>query len=279
MRVRSSFAAVVALVLVVVVAPEATGKGGTVITSCGQTVTTNAVLGQDLFCNGDGIVVGADRITINLNGHGVFGDGDPGDRGVNAFGCCNNVTVENGVIRDFDVGIDADLDDHFSIKNVVASGNSIGIEAIQGVSDSIQSSTASGNKVGIQIGFAEQSSVTSSTASGNRDYGVSEGGVGNKIKSVTAAGNGIGGLLVGGSGTSVTSSTANGNGFDGIDVPGDSVTLKGNTTDGNGFGFARSDPPFDFHGLGISATGPNPSGKNTAHGNDDDAECNPSYLC
>ena len=52
MRLRASLAGVVALVLVVVVAPEATGGGGTPINSCGQTVTTSAVLTQDLVCAG-----------------------------------------------------------------------------------------------------------------------------------------------------------------------------------------------------------------------------------
>ena len=188
MKLRASLAAAVALVLVVVVAPEATGKGGTVITSCGQTVTTNAVLGQDLFCNGEGIVVGAAKITINLNGHRLFGDGDQADEGVSADGCCDNVTVENGVIRDFGVGIFAFRVDHFSVRNVVASGNGGGIFLQQSASDSIQFSTTSGNVGGISLDNAQQSSVTSSTASGNRDFGLFDSGGGDKIKSVTASG-------------------------------------------------------------------------------------------
>ena len=278
MRLRSSLAAAVALVLVVVVAPEATGKGGTVITSCGQTVTTNAVLGQDLFCNGDGIVVGAAKITINLNGHRLFGDGDPGDKGVSADGCCDNVTVENGVIRDFDVGIFANDVHFFLVKNVVVSGN--GLNAIRetvGFRNSIQSSTASGNLTGIDITGGAYLSVTSSTASGNALYGVADSGVGDKIRSVTASGNATG-ILVEGANASVTSSTAIGNTFDGIVATGDSVTLKGNTADGNGFDTTIG-PLFDFRGFGISALGVNPSGKNTAQGNDNDAECDPSYLC
>ena len=231
MRLRSSLAAAVALVLVVVVAPEATGKGGTVITSCAQTVTKSAVLGQDLFCNGDGIVVGAAKITINLNGHKLFGDGAQGDEGVNAVGCCDNVTVENGVIRDFGIGIDAERDDHFSVRNVVASGNGLGIYLAGAVSGSIQSSTVSGNLNGITIIGGQHSSVTSSTASGNRSFGLVDYGVGDKIRAVTASGNVGDGIRVGAaaSGTSVTSSTADGNGSLGIAVDGNSVTLKGNT--------------------------------------------------
>jgi hypothetical protein len=78
MRLWVVVAAIVALVLVlvVVVAPEASGKGGTPITSCGQVVTTNAVLTLDLVCTGNGIVVGASGITIDLKGFTIRGDGD-----------------------------------------------------------------------------------------------------------------------------------------------------------------------------------------------------------
>ena len=82
MKRRAGWAAVVAFVLVVVVAPEATGKGGTPIVSCGQVVTTNAVLTLNLPCTGDGIVVGAPGITVDLNGHRLMGDGGAGDYGV-----------------------------------------------------------------------------------------------------------------------------------------------------------------------------------------------------
>jgi parallel beta-helix repeat protein len=42
--------------------------------SCGQTITTNTVLGHDLVnCDGPGLVIGADGITLDLGGHTVSG--------------------------------------------------------------------------------------------------------------------------------------------------------------------------------------------------------------
>ena len=82
MRLRASLAAVAVLVLVVVVAPEATGGGGTSITSCGQTVTTSAVLTQNLNCTGSGVIVGASGITIDLRGFTIQGDRGVGDYGI-----------------------------------------------------------------------------------------------------------------------------------------------------------------------------------------------------
>ena len=66
----------------VAVAPEANGKGGTPITFCGQSVTTNAVLAQDLACTGHGITVNAPNVTVDLNGHTLTGDGGTLDNGV-----------------------------------------------------------------------------------------------------------------------------------------------------------------------------------------------------
>jgi hypothetical protein len=73
-----TLAAIVAFVLVVV-APEASGGAGTPIITCGQVVTTNAFLTQNLHCTAsDGIVVGADKITIDLKGFRLRGDASSG---------------------------------------------------------------------------------------------------------------------------------------------------------------------------------------------------------
>jgi hypothetical protein len=170
-----------------------------------------------------------------------------------------------------------------------------------GTSDSISSSNASGNAIyGIDIA-AQNTTVTSSLAIGN-DVGVEDTGVGNNFKSVNTSGNRTQGFDVytPASQTTITSSTANSNGWDGINVRAgtvsitsstadgnrligievstDSATLKGNTADTNGYDLDYH-PPFDFFGLGIQVSGLNPTGKNTAHGNDNDSECDPSYLC
>ena len=45
--------------------------------SCGDTITTDTKLHADLLnCPGDGIFIGADNITLDLNGHTIDGDGD-----------------------------------------------------------------------------------------------------------------------------------------------------------------------------------------------------------
>ena len=82
---------------------------------CGDTITADTRLDGDLVdCPNNGIVIGADDITLDLNGHRIDGDGTP------AAGCnprkepCDNgvfndghdgVTVERGSLRDFAIGV------------------------------------------------------------------------------------------------------------------------------------------------------------------------------
>jgi hypothetical protein len=46
--------------------------------SCGETITTDTTLHTDLLnCKNHGIVIGADGITLDLNGHLIDGDATP----------------------------------------------------------------------------------------------------------------------------------------------------------------------------------------------------------
>lgn len=83
--------------------------------TCGATVTTDTKLTSDLLnCPDNGLVIAADDITLDLNGHTIRGDGAP-------FGPCpdgaicdvgianvrghNGVTIKSGSVQRFDVGV------------------------------------------------------------------------------------------------------------------------------------------------------------------------------
>jgi parallel beta-helix repeat protein len=82
---------------------------------CGDTITTDATLHHNLVnCPNNGIVIGADDVTLDLNYHSIDGDGTP------AAGCdprrefCDvgvlndghdGVTVTNGSLRQFGIGV------------------------------------------------------------------------------------------------------------------------------------------------------------------------------
>ena len=81
---------------------------------CGQTLTTSVRLANDLTdCPGDGLVAGADGITVDLDGHTIDGVAstacdrpDAPSHGIADAGN-DGVTIENGTVRQFDFGVSA----------------------------------------------------------------------------------------------------------------------------------------------------------------------------
>lgn len=80
---------------------------------CGDRLTRNTVLTKDLYCQKDGLKIGAHGITLDLNGYTIFGPGRPGTKGVQNSGYDNVVIsgaisgqISGGRIRGFDHGIE-----------------------------------------------------------------------------------------------------------------------------------------------------------------------------
>ena len=82
--------------------------------SCGETITADTTLDSDLTdCPNNGIVIGADDITLDLNDHVIDGDGTPAagcgpeddcDLGLASIGH-DGVTVVHGSVREFAIGV------------------------------------------------------------------------------------------------------------------------------------------------------------------------------
>jgi parallel beta-helix repeat protein len=106
-----------ALVACAVIGATAASGGGVPASqvSCGERITADTTLQQDLVnCPNHGIVIAADGITLDLNGHLVDGDGTPAadcDQRKEPcdFGVFNDghdgVTVMHGSVREFAVGV------------------------------------------------------------------------------------------------------------------------------------------------------------------------------
>jgi parallel beta-helix repeat protein len=70
---------------------------------CGDVITEDTKLDSDLLnCPGDGVVIGADHLTLDLNAHTVDGDRTgTDDDGVDNTRGFDDVVIKNGVIREF----------------------------------------------------------------------------------------------------------------------------------------------------------------------------------
>ena len=82
--------------------------------SCGQVITQDTTLQHDLVdCPGNGLVIGADNITLNLNGHTIDGlTGGSGcgadclhGRGIDNTAGHDGVRIINGKVTDFERGV------------------------------------------------------------------------------------------------------------------------------------------------------------------------------
>src|ERR671931_1400785 len=92
---------------------SASGRAGGPQPSCGETITVSTKLVADLVnCPNNGIVIGADNITLDLNGHVIDGDGaefsdcppdEVCDVGIVDFDH-DGVTIKGGRAREFTFG-------------------------------------------------------------------------------------------------------------------------------------------------------------------------------
>jgi len=138
--------------LVVLNDAEAAGKPP----GCGDTITTDTSLHKDLVdCPNNGIIIGADGVTLDLNGHTIDGDGAP------AAGCnprkqfCDvgvlneghdGVTVRHGRVREFEVGVLVLRARQNRILGVSSARNGgIGIVLFDVVRSLVRNSSASGS--------------------------------------------------------------------------------------------------------------------------------------
>ena len=105
---------------------------------CGQTITTSLTLTHDLVCPGNGIVVGASNVVLNLGGHTITGpppvEGS-GRAGVLVASSRTGVTVTNGTLRAFDFGVDLHPGAHgVTISSLSIVGSRLGIRVNTGAS-------------------------------------------------------------------------------------------------------------------------------------------------
>src|SRR5215208_5880264 len=112
------FERVAALSAVLAVAGLLASGSSSVLASqviCGASITTDTKLTRDVEnCPNNGIVIAADNITLDLNGHQVGGDGEPVascpesqscDVGVDNSAGHSRVTIRGGTVHGFDAGV------------------------------------------------------------------------------------------------------------------------------------------------------------------------------
>jgi parallel beta-helix repeat protein len=135
--------------------------------SCGDVLMASRTLSGDLDCSayaGDALTLGKKGITLNLNGYTLTGPaGDDNYSGV--YSAKKNVTVRNGTIENYDIGV------YFygvvggTIKGLDVMGeagdaNDTGIYVYYGTTNTIHNNDVSGNQYGIDVEYAAGNWIT-----------------------------------------------------------------------------------------------------------------------
>ena len=91
--------------------------------ACGEVVTTNVTLTKSMKNCASGLVVGADNLTIDLNGYAIKGLADGTGVGIDVTGR-TGVTVKNGNVTDFAEGVKLFNTSNSTVENLSSAGPS-----------------------------------------------------------------------------------------------------------------------------------------------------------
>lgn len=258
--------------------------------ACGQVITESTVLANDVGpCPADGIVIGADNITLDLNGHRVFGtDGTPeglyagirlaGRTGVTVTGTSVSRGTR-GVVTGFDAGVSIEGGSANTIMKLMIRDNvgygdgdlGDGVFIFQSPNNRLLNSFVTGNGPFDGVGvFGRDSSRN--RIEGNR---IEDNSVpGSQIQNPTLnydIGLNLGLLLTGSKATTVSNNIIRRNGWHGVlacetvfncdSVSSDHMIVRNDISD-NGFGNAPGEPAPPGRGIMIRKFGL-PAGSST----------------
>ena len=164
----------------------------------------------------NGVVVNADDVTVDLDGHALIGPGENSGRGILQLPHYRSLTVLNGTVA------------HWRGYIAMGGGWASGVSAM-GPGNRIVGVQASTNGLGIAVG--EGGAITDCTAERNLTLGL-VASIGGRISNCVAHDNGVEGILSG-QGGMVKDCTASRNGGDGISAP-NGTTVNNCTAYGNG---------------------------------------------
>ena len=251
----------------------------TAVVRCGETLIRSTVLAADVGpCAGDGIVVGADGITVNLNGHRVLGTPGPGDNVGIRVQRRTRVVVSGGTVRGFGAGVAIMGGSRNIVTGVTAKDNVGLIDGSGDFGDGLAIFNSSYNILRANTvrhnGPFDGVGVFGASSTGNQVVGnvVELNNIARFVPQLDLMlnldeGINLGAGLSGGNHTTVVNNTVRNNGLNGINacsirgnpcITTDDV-IVGNLVQANGFGDPLNPDPYDT-GDGIHVVSIKPPG-------------------
>lgn len=257
---------------------------------CGDVITVDTVLTADLVCDGssDGLVIGADGVTLDLGGHSISGPGAYATPYAAVRAAQRtDVTITRGTVTGFQAGVVLDQSWGATVSKLTVAANDQGVNLAGGGEHVIAKNTVTGNgRDGVRLGLSADNVVTQNTVHDNT-WGVSvaDGSSGNLVsRNIVTSSHAVGLAAFGGALDTVFRQNAVSTGWgDGIVTTADTSgsTVDRNTSSANGGtgvrvanGLVVRNTAVDNGGQGIVATGTSTDGGgNKAAGNVVEPQC------
>jgi parallel beta-helix repeat protein len=178
------------------------------VASCGQTVTEDVTLTSDLMCEtGDGLIVSADNVAINLNGYTIssadetdstdLATGYDGNSGILVTNAENVAISGLGGIEGFDAGVRFVGSSGGQVSNVDFTNNNVGIVMSGADETEISKNRMTQNGIAIVSASSNEATIAFNSAMANELQGfVLSGSNDNIIAANTLYGNGDNGIYV-----------------------------------------------------------------------------------
>ena len=145
------------------------------VLDCGDTITEDTTLTEDLLnCSGNGLIIGANDITLDCDSHSIEGDYDSYGMGIyiNQF---NGTTIQNCNISGFENGTSLDISSYNTLNNNIFTNNYEGINLGYSSSfNNIYNNTLNdNNNTGIYLyDYNYNNSIFGNIVENNGDYGI-----------------------------------------------------------------------------------------------------------
>src|SRR5215831_15493858 len=154
--------------------PAATSPAAAVTNpACGEVVQGNVNLTANLKCSGDGIIVGADGVNLNLNGYSITGPGQQSSKVGVVIPNNNNIMVMGpGVISGFQAGILATGSKGVQVKNIILKNNEIAVFTTGSTDTQVSDNIINNNNLGIASHSSKSVSLMSNIVNNNQLAGV-----------------------------------------------------------------------------------------------------------
>jgi nitrous oxidase accessory protein NosD len=140
--------------------------------SCGSVITGTITLSRNLNCNHDGLSIGEDSTTINLNGFRIQGPGIDSSKIGIAVSKDNVKIVGPGIISGFQAGILVTGANGFSVSSVVLQNNEVGILFTGADSASVDENNLKNNLIGVAAHSANSLDIANNLMTENALAGV-----------------------------------------------------------------------------------------------------------